>query len=562
MHSRTELSAKWAALAIGLPALLLTAQLIWVLRSPEDFSQTTDAVFHLNAVKYMVVSGDASVFAPATGLNGSPSFYPAAWHTAVSLVVVTTGVSVQAATAAVNIVIGAAVWPIGVVFFSRQIMGNAPRFLIPAGVLSAAFGVFPYRMLDWGVLYPSYLALSVALPVAGLFLVLIGRARSGDSVPLVPGSVLFAAGLLGLALAQPNTILIVGIIVCPALASIALFGARLKIGRGGQIAAAGGVALVVLLWVFLRPIPLTEIKFTLPYQTTAQAIGEILWASPLGALPAFALGPLIAVGLVHLVRQREDRWYVAAHGLVILLFVAASASQQSGIRTFLTGSWYDDFNRIASTTVLTSIPLAAIGFSAVHSWFQRVAMHSGARVVRRLATGRWSLVPMALGLIVVLAVSQYTSVNQATKSARRNYEMTPTSPMVSTSEYQMMEELPRLIPPDEAMVGNPWNGSALAYLVSGTKTIFSHMFVPMTPDRDTIARHLNEVVGNPAVCNAVRNLNVHFVFWSYQDVFPFGYPQDGQYDGLKYIPVSAGFKLVKEIGVARLYKITACWGED
>jgi len=63
--------------------------------SPETLSQTYDAVFHYNAIAYIVDSGNASSLTlNSLGTPGTPgSFYPSAWHDFASLLVLTTGAS-------------------------------------------------------------------------------------------------------------------------------------------------------------------------------------------------------------------------------------------------------------------------------------------------------------------------------------------------------------------------------------------------------------------------------------------------------------------------------------
>jgi hypothetical protein len=563
----TATPALWLTLATLIPACIITVQLVLVFRSPDLISQTTDGVFHLNAVKYMLDSANASVFAPSIGLNGAPSVYPASWHSIVAMVAGTSGATIPQSVTAVNLVIGALVWPTGVIFFLRQLIGNNAFGLISGGVLSSCFGIFPFRLLDWGVLYPSFLSVATTLPAVALIMLYFKRSNSGDSLRTPAAVWLMLWCVPGVFLTQPSGMLMLLAICLPLILSAEnrLFDAPLAISRARRIPAwfpqsrwPVNILLVgcaVLLWVLLRPLPLTETRFTVPTETPAQALGELVWAAPLRSLPSFAVAILIAIGFLTIIRNKQRRWFGLSHMIVSLLFFAAAGLPTGFLRTFLTGSWYDDYNRVAASLVLTWVPLGAVGASKV----LEVIAAAAARRFQPVQAGRLTAAG-AVGILVVTFVSsQALSTAAGIQSAAANFNIDQNARMMSSDEQALFKRLPELVPAEAAVAGDPWNGSALAYFESGTKMVFSHMFVPMTPDRDLVARHLNEISYNPAVCDAARRLNVRYVLTSYQPVFDFGYPRDGQYDGLRYIPLSDGFSKVASVGIASLYKVDACW---
>ena len=72
-------------MAIG--GLLIALQLGFAIGQPDRISQTLDAAFHLNAVRYILEHGDGSSL-HITDLvlpPGRSSFYPAAWHDFIAL---------------------------------------------------------------------------------------------------------------------------------------------------------------------------------------------------------------------------------------------------------------------------------------------------------------------------------------------------------------------------------------------------------------------------------------------------------------------------------------------
>lgn len=555
------------ALATLIPALIITVQLVMVFRSPDLISQTTDGVFHLNAVRYMLDSGNGSVFAPSIGLNGVPSVYPASWHSVVALVAGSSGATITQSVTAVNLVIGALVWPTGVIVFLRQLIGNNAFGLISGGVLSSCFGIFPFRLLDWGVLYPSFLSVATTLPAAALVMLYFKRTNSGDTLRTPAAVWLMLWCIPGIFLTQPSGMLMLLAISLPLIMSAEnrLFDKPVAANRSLRLPAwfpyarvpvnLVFIACAVLLWILLRPVPLTETKFTVPTETPAQAIGELIWAAPLRSLPSFAVALLIGVGFIAIIRNKRQRWFGLAHGIVALLFFAAAGLPTSFLRTFLTGSWYDDYNRVAASLVLTWVPLATVGATRVFDLAAAVA----AEKLPPARAHKLSIAGATVLLTVTFVSAQVLSTRPGIQSAAANFNIDQSARMMSSDEQALFKKLPALVPVGDAVAGDPWNGSALAYFVSGTKMVFPHMFVPMTPDRDLVARHLNEATYNPQVCDAVRRLNIHYVLQSYQPVFDFGYPRDGQYYGLRYIPFSDGFSKVDSVGVASLYRVDACW---
>src|SRR5690606_19483538 len=73
----------WAAIGVGFAAVVITIRFIVIFWEPDNISQTYDNIFHLNAPRFVLETGNASsitlaglpIDAPGTG-----GFYPAVWH--------------------------------------------------------------------------------------------------------------------------------------------------------------------------------------------------------------------------------------------------------------------------------------------------------------------------------------------------------------------------------------------------------------------------------------------------------------------------------------------------
>ncbi|MCX6500287.1 MAG: hypothetical protein NTU93_16060 [Arthrobacter sp.] len=554
------------ALSVVAAAVVLGAELVYVFGSPEWISQTTDDVFHLNSVRYMIDSGDGSIFSASLGLNGGPpSAYPAAWHSFAALIALTSDASVPEAATALNLVIGAVVWPVSAIFFVRQLFGNNWRYVAATGLLSTCLGTFPFRLLDWGVLYPNFLSTALVLSAAGLVVVQLRRAVSGDGFHPVMTVCILVIGAPGMFFSHPSGVLIVLGLVAPLVVDWWIRQRRSRPSKSNaqklrwpEVTAPVTLASILLAWILLRPQPVSEIFFNPPYENTPKAIGEALWLTHSGNLPSFAVGPLVAVGVVVAFRRRKQTWFIFSFLIFGLLFVAVAGFPPSELRTFLTGVWYDDYNRVAAALVVVALPMAVLGLVSLPPMIRRGLR----RAWPSTSLKRSSKFGFGLLALTALVCSFVVSTSPAMISAKKNFAISATSPMLSSDEMTLYQELGEYVGSEEAVVGDPWNGSGFAYLYSGVRLTFNQIFTAMTPEKDLVARNLRFAARRPDVCAAVRSLNIHYVLQSDQRPFQRGYPRDGQYDGLFNIDYADGFIRVTSVGTASLYKVTTCWGDN
>lgn len=206
----TAVAGLGAALVLG----FLTVRA--AIGSPEELAKTDDSSFHYNAVATILNSGDASTLMIDT--LGVPDrvrgFYPAGWHDLGSLFVMLTGISVPAAANILSVTIALVVWPLGCVLLMRQLAGPSRAALGLAGLLSVAFGAFPWELLGWGILWPNLLGLSlvpagvaVVVSMAGLAEDdVIGRGRAWLLAPVL---------LTAVAIAHPNAVISLAAITTP-----------------------------------------------------------------------------------------------------------------------------------------------------------------------------------------------------------------------------------------------------------------------------------------------------------------------------------------------------------
>lgn len=540
---------------------LNAARLMTYVGVPSAVSQTNDAVFHLNALRWISEVGSASSL-DITGMIGAVSFYPGAWHAVTSLVAVDESL-IPIAANMVSLVIVSIVWPLGVALLARVISRGDRLVTAFAAALSAGLLVFPQLMIEWGVLYPY--ALSLALVPAAVALAIISirrgvlplftaepakpRKRRG-AWPAAISSVLIVGGIL---LAQPSSVLVWGVLVLLWLSGegIALWRAHQPRCRLLAILIIASWALFAAVWAAL--VYLAGPVLWKPYRSVPGAVLDVLINSHSQVSPAPLVSALMIVGLIAAVRQDRWRWVAAAWALFSLLYIVSVATDIRVFKRVLTGPWYGDSFRLASIVPLVVIPLAALGLAVIVRTLARrlpVTFTSGDRPA-------WVAVALvAIFGSISIAIAPVHLLRVAADTDRYSrYAMTDDT-YLSIDEFRLLSELPELLPEDALVIGNPSTGIGFAYVLGQREVIPRTWSPPVSQAWDELAASLSDAGEDPAVCDALA------AYGSPTHVLDFGPGSTGP--GLYVMPGmtgfegQAGFELVKQYGEASLWKITAC----
>lgn len=560
--------------AAAVAAVLIGGRLLRAIGSPESFSQTFDNVFHLNAIRYILDTGSGSSLT-LSGMTGGSS-YPAAWHDLVSLVVLIGGGEITSSVNVINLLIAAFVWPLGCIYLSHAIWGRRPAVSFAAGVLSAAFGAFPISLLDFGVLYPNFLALALLPLVFALGLESMGLSAISNRSKLL-SLLLLLAVLPGMALAHPSVAMAwLALMLPPALYVYALvFANALKFRRGRarilvatvfSIALLTGIALIKMLWDVVRP-P-AETAFWPPVESTGQAIGEVISSSAIGRPAAWVIMLLTLMGIYLTIRSSRQLWLLGSYAVAAFLFVVVSSFPADDFRLFLTGIWYNDPPRLAALLPVVTIPLACQG--AVFVWTQLTTILASStgllrgRSVRSTAPakgGRTSqpelLVALAATAMVFALIvgTQRGNVGQAEASMAESYRLSENSPLISSDEMALIKRLPGEVPKNALMVGNPWNGSSLAYAFADRKLVQLHILSAVPQGAAPLLNGPTPAKGDPAVCPTVERLKIEYILdFGHREV----HGRDSGYKGLDAL-IGAGLATLEDSqGEAKLYKLDLC----
>lgn len=548
---------EWVTWLAWVGALLLMVR-HWrnILGRPDAFSQTYDNIFHMNAIRWIVDTGEGSSIAFAmTSGHQDPMYYPTGWHNVVALTTMLVGdMNVALAVNAVTLVTLGLVWTSGCLFLVRSITSGSTAVMLATGVLSASFAAFPFLLLGFGVLYPNFLGLSL-LPAGMALTVHVLRLQSGPPLHLASVVMVGLLVLAGAGLAHPNVLMSYLVVLLPLLA--ASVWAAVSSTRDSGWARRVGTSTLLLLaalpasWLaWQRVRPAEQESIWTPYLSVPDAVGSgILFAA--GHLwPAWVLAFLSMVGVYAAFRWGRNRSFVVAHGLLLGLWVVASAMPAGELRTFLVGVWYNDSYRLASLLPITGLPLAAMGVEQL----ARLADSPFARVDRyRLIVQQ--AVAVAFAVVLVMTTQATSWMNRAIDQFADSFALTDDSALVSSDEYAIIEAARELVPVGAVIAANPWNGSSMAYAIAGRDTTTTHVSYVLTSDLAIIKERLDEAASDPAVCEAARRLNVRYALdFGPEEV----HGGDHEYTGFDALSEAEGFRRIAQAGDAALYELTAC----
>lgn len=542
-----------SAPALLLAMIVLLAQFTYAVGSFSDISQTYDNVFHLNAIRHVELTGHASPFLIGSfaSPDSAPDFYPSMWHAAVQLVQQLSGNSIPIAINVFNMALMATVWPLGVLLLARGFTGLSRLGVWIAALLAVSFPAFPLLMLFYGVLYPYFMGL-VMLPAAlALILNLLRVTPTPPIAKLLPQIILLLGIVPGMMLTHPQAVFGVLALSVPAVI-VATFTnfAKLDVKRRWlrlSLLAVFIVSGLCLLIVLRRGFRWgTRMEF-------AEALQQTLLLNLWGYGTPILFAVTVLVGVVATCRRpfHPVKFTLLGIWAVGAALFLVSAGVPYLLLRFPTLIWYADAPRLASLFVIAAIPILA---STLTTLFARLS--DSKWLARSMMNSRLRALMTSLLVSVFFAFSLgLAGFGQAFTDARKTYALNNESALLSSDEKKLLEELDEIVPAGDVVVGSPWTGASLAYAIAAREALLPHILMgKLSAERTLLTQELDEAVAGGEVCAAVAKLRAYWVL-------DFGslevHGEEHVYPGFDTFPDDK-FTLVKQIGAAKLYRVTAC----
>ena len=543
-------------LAVGGGSLL--AQVLPMMGGLRAVNQSYDNVFHLNAVRHVLRLEDASawVVGGMTTLPGEETYYPAAWHQAVSLVVQISGQGIPLASNVVMLVLAAVLWPLALMALMRTCTTAGPVGWMTAGVLAGVTGAFPVALMYWGIVLPYFLSMAMMpLVVIGVCHVAGLAPRSAQRLTALQLVVLLPVVCAAVALAHPQGVFAGIVLGLPILLWGTVVRARERFSparRAGRrlwpLATLTLVALIgsVEVWGRFRPVRGSAVWE--PNASLKEAFGQAVSLAP-NNTPAFVpLGVVMLGCAAAVLLLSRSRWLLAPWLAATAMSVVTRSTPVGDLRYLLTGNWYSDNNRITALVAVAAVPVLALGIESLQRWAGR-RRPAPAGTAGQVAAGVVAVLVLALG-----TVSPGTRVNDGHFEAMWRSET-----LLSADERELLAQLPDVVDEDAVIATNAWNGSSLAYALSDRQVLNTFMGFQVEPEVHLLNAELDEARTDPEVCDAVEELDVEYALdFGPQEI----HGRSATYTGLNEISETGAAEVVLQVGDAKLLRMLPCRGTD
>lgn len=551
----------------GFLVLHMTEDMVY---GPEAFSQSLDNSFHMNAIRWIQEHGDASslTLGAVSAEDQQPTFYPAGWHDFVSLIYSTTGTSIATATIVTVLLTASFVWPCSLVAFSLSIpkLRRLQALAIPA--IIGGFAAFPGLLLRWGVLFPNLLGYALVPSFVALMVCLVQVMVRGEYAALLSLCLSALVGIAGLALVHPNAVVSAVVFALPML-----LAGVVQVARSHELTSrqkwVGSLLLVgisigcVGAWWFLRPGASASNTWE-PMLTEGEALYQFLFLGLENANqlrdtfnPSYLAGFLALWGAGYLLYKHRNLWLIASWALIGYLWIIAATVPRGDFRLLMVGPWYTDHFRLAALVVFPSVILAGIGLGGfvegLLTWIVRRVPRTARLNVATVGMG----VAMVLVLVVAGLSSRVPSVQETTLAVSKEYRVTPSSVVLNQDEMNVINEIPKIVPKDDVIVNNPWDGSAYIYALADRHLTGYHFEFETSPKYSAIMHNLKNARTNPEVCREVNKYKAHW-YVHLENQLNFGPDSQKNYDGLVAAIGTDVLTPVYSSGPMTLYRISAC----
>ncbi|MDO4899366.1 DUF6541 family protein [Actinomyces sp.] len=508
---------------LGFAAALSGRAVISGIGAVDEPMQASDGVWHLNAVAYVRELANAyPVGALAPMYWGEIHYYPTGWHALAAIVPAPVTVSAN-----LIVLLGlAVVWPLGCASLLSALFSARSRRIWDAmplltGIVASAVFTGPFVLM--ATLWPYGWA--VCLLPGAVSLVMVARPRRGArraSASRAGGWLAAACACLGLVTVHGASVFNLAVIGVPALLVVMLVAAGQRWRAGNRQRTVTLIIVgIVLLAVTLGIVGFwDQLRMLFTYHRPGANIGVVLreifhdsamiWAVRDGGWGGASLTVVAAAGVVVSVVRRRHRWAILTAGIAVVL-VTASVSTGSPLRLFAF-PWYLQRARIVPLFEIAAAVLAVTALEGLVDLARHSALRASVQcrepAVRTVAAGLVAVSVVALGAAAVArSTFHHYVIAFSYQPLASRWPM-----MLSDNEADFIRSSAELLPEGAVVLGQPTNGSAYYWSLTGTDVVYSTLRRYAEPDRRFVAAHVGEILTDPGVCAALDRLGAHYYY--------------------------------------------------
>lgn len=592
-------------LGIVFAGALLLPRFLAACGSTKNFAQMADNALHMAAINMVGNHGGGSPFHYEQ--LGMDIFYPSGFYDVVGLLVQVTHLGIPEAIHVCTVIICFLVWPLGVSLLVENVVKPGVFTRIATASISLAGVWFPFLLVSWGIVYPTFLAIALASSLLAMgWVILDPQAPSRDIGWLLA---IFLLMVPGVAIAQPVGVLAAGMaLLAPAFLLIYQIMKLRRTTNGGfpsrglssgsaenpqattsdstEIAALvdakttpsvistkprlmlGIGVLGIVGFAFAWLVSLREMGWSASwgaFQPLTMSIGQAVIGTASGALTyeplrASYMASLslvgVPVGIFALILKRGRHLALVFSYIVMALMYAVGCSVRNHLlRGLVTAPYYGDTPRLAAAMALVGVPVAIAGWQALYILIFKFAQQKPVL--------KW-ITSLFCGVLVAVACA-FAPIKTA--ELKRVEDTFSTEPLyghfLTQDEMDLIYRVPEHVGPDDLVAVNVWAGGGFIYALVDRKPTQVYGTSSSSPvDRavqDKISyvhRNLSKASRDPKVCQDVNDLGITYALQLEPE--PYHQAGEGYGKGLESLDSVPGFELVDSQGESGLYRITGC----
>lgn len=509
------------------------------LDTPWAFNQNHDNTMHLNVIRYFLDSGNYSplinlssgISAELAPAGGGASFYPSAWHLVAAFVAEINGGAVVIAENASIFALIAISYPLSVLSLISSIFRNDRIRLLCGAVISLSFGAFPWLIIaKAGPLFPFVAGLIFVPGLQAAFIDVVDSCLC-KRIWKVRHLVFFSVCLLGLAFIHPSAVFSLAVCLIPYCIERAWKNEDWYVRRslGARALRTGLIVLLIsCIWVFMYRLPLLQsvVGFDWPKTiTVVQGVVNALTLSFATNTTQIILAIFLMIGFLVTFFRPGKTWISVTFVFACSLYVI-SAGTEIPLKALLTGFWYTDPNRLASTAIIAAIPLVVEGFAQSllglgKALSMAIDSADGKIMSKQTHKGLFALCFALICCGVFFPSFTYpgqgditTAFGSVDDALFDQYQIKDVN-FLDKDEQDFVYEVKNVIPQDALVLNMADDGSMFAYGTADLNVYYKTSQVQSNPNESKTSRLLRnslcDISRNQEVRDAVKQLDAHYV---------------------------------------------------